>query len=360
MCAVYKGLCGCRSVTEAMDAGIARWGAASAVSFFCAAGRGRPVGGPWTGAGEGSVVKRIIYLDCYSGASGDMLLGALLDAGLSLDDLKADLALLDLQGYDLMVEGQTRHGIVGCKFDVVDLAHEHPARNLGVVRELIEASELADRAKARSVEVFTRLAEAEAGVHGTTVDAIHFHEVGAVDAVVDIVGFCCALERLGIEAVYASALPLGSGMVKTEHGLLPVPAPATLALLAAAGAPIAPSDARGELVTPTGAALLSTLATFEQPAMRVQRVGYGFGTKEFPWPNAVRVWVGQEIPARGLRPSSEGPHGHKHHAHHEHPHDHHHHPHAHPHAHEHAEGTPEKLRLLHRVQGASDIDPDER
>ncbi len=170
-------------------------------------------------------MKRIIYLDCYSGASGDMLLGALLDAGLSLDDLKTDLALLDLQGYDLTVEGQTRHGIVGCKFDVVDLAHEHPARNLGVVRELIEASELADRAKARSVEVFTRLAEAEAGVHGTTVDAIHFHEVGAVDAVVDIVGFCCALERLGIEAVYASALPLGSGMVKTEHGLCRSPLP---------------------------------------------------------------------------------------------------------------------------------------
>lgn len=279
-------------------------------------------------------VRRIIYLDCYSGVSGDMLLGALLHAGLSLDDLKADLARLDLHGYDLTVETQTRHGIVGEKFDVVDLADEHPARNLGVVRGLIEGSDLSDRIKARSVDVFTRLAEAEARVHGTTVDAIHFHEVGAVDAVVDIVGFCCAIERLGIEAVYASALPLGSGMVRTEHGLLPVPAPATLELLAAVGAPIAPSDARGELVTPTGAAILSALARFEQPAMRVQRVGYGFGSKEFPWPNAVRAWIGEEVPARGLRPSS-GEHGH-----HDHPHDDHGRPpgheHPHPHGPEHA------------------------
>ncbi|HHX42826.1 MAG TPA: nickel pincer cofactor biosynthesis protein LarC [Chloroflexi bacterium] len=278
-------------------------------------------------------MKRIIYLDCYSGASGDMLLGALLDAGLSLEDLRADLARLDLDGYELTAESQTRHGIVGTKFDVVDLAGEHPARNLGVVRDLIEGSDLSDRIKARSIEVFTRLAEAEAHVHGTTVDAIHFHEVGAVDAVVDIVGFCCALERLEIEAVYSSALPLGSGMVRTEHGLLPVPAPATLELLAAVGVPIAPSDAKGELVTPTGAALLSALACFQQPAMRVRRVGYGFGTREFPWPNAVRVWLGEEIPARHQRPSAAGGPGHDHHHHH-----HHAHAHGHPHAHDHPHG----------------------
>lgn len=281
-------------------------------------------------------MKRIVYLDCYSGASGDMLLGAFLHAGLSLDDLKADLARLELGGYDLTVETRVKGSIVGCKFDVVDLAGEHPARNLGVVRELIEGSDLADRVKARSVGVFTRLAEAEAKVHGTTVDAIHFHEVGAVDAVVDIVGFCCALERLEIEAVYASALPLGSGMVRTEHGLLPVPAPATLELLAAAGVPIAPSDARGELVTPTGAAILGGLARFEQPAMRVLRVGYGFGSKEFPWPNAVRAWIGEEIPSRDVRPTAE-PGGQPHH-HHDHPHGHEHphaHGHGHPHVHDH-------------------------
>lgn len=279
-------------------------------------------------------MTRIVFFDCYSGASGDMLLGAMLHLGLSLDDLKADLARLDLQGYDLTVETQVRGGIVGQKFDVVDLANEHPARNLSVVRGLIEGSDLADRIKARSVAVFTRLAEAEARVHGTTVNEIHFHEVGAVDAVVDIVGFCCALERLEIEGVYASALPLGSGMVRTAHGLLPVPAPATLELLASANAPIAPSDAKGELVTPTGAALLSALSQFEQPAMRVQRVGYGFGTKEFPWPNAVRAWLGEAIPVRGQQPSSAGPEPHAAHVHGDHDAHHHEHPHAHGHPHE--------------------------
>ena len=281
---------------------------------------------------EVSAVTHIVYFDCYSGASGDMLLGALLHAGLSLEDLKADLARLDLHGYDLTAEVQVRHGITGCKFDVVDLAGEHPARNLGLVRGLIEGSDLSDAIKARSTDVFTRLAEAEAHVHGTTVDAIHFHEVGAVDAVIDIVGFCCAIERLGIEGIYASALPLGSGMVTTEHGLLPVPAPATLELLAAAGVPVAPSDARGELVTPTGAAILSALARFEQPAMRVQQVGYGFGSRDFPWPNAVRAWIGEDLPERGARPSAAPSNHEHHHAHGEHEHAH---GHDHPHAHEH-------------------------
>lgn len=282
-------------------------------------------------------MTRIVYFDCYSGASGDMLLGALLHAGLALEDLKDDLAKLDLQGYNLTLEPQVKGAIVGQKFDVVDLADEHPARNLAVVRGLIEGSELPERVKARSVSVFTRLAEAEARVHGTTVDAIHFHEVGAVDAVVDIVGFCCAVERLGIEGIYASALPLGSGMVKTEHGLLPVPAPATLELLAATGVPIAPSDAPGELVTPTGAAILGTLATFEQPAMRAQRVGYGFGTREYPWPNAVRAWIGEQVVAGGQRPPAPAAPGHHHH----HPHTHggpeHSHEHTHPHTHPHPE-----------------------
>jgi uncharacterized protein (DUF111 family) len=113
---------------------------------------------------------------------------------------------------------------------------------------------------------------------------------------VDIVGCCLVLHNLGVEAVYASPLPLGSGTIRTEHGLLPVPAPATLALIAEVGAPTLPLEARGELVTPTGAALLTTLATFERPAMRVQRVGYGFGTKIFPWPNMVRVWIGEALP----------------------------------------------------------------
>jgi hypothetical protein len=145
----------------------------------------------------------------------------------------------------------------------------------------------------RSLSVFRRLARVEAAIHGTTVKDVHFHEIGAVDSLVDIVGFACALERLGIEAVYCSALPLGGGTVHTEHGLLPAPAPATLALLAEVGAPTLPGPVHAELVTPTGAALLTEFAAFHQPAMAVHGIGYGFGTKEFDFPNALRVWLGE-------------------------------------------------------------------
>ena len=226
-----------------------------------------------------------------------MLLAAFLDAGLELHDLEADLSSLGLSGYELRLTRALRQGIAGCQFVVVDLATERPLRALRDIRQLIEASALPLEVSEPSLRVFQRLAEAEAQVHGTSVEDVHFHEVGALDTLVDVVGFCCALHRLGVEALYSSALPLGSGAVLTEHGLLPVPAPATLALLAVAGAPVMASpsrdlQAKGELVTPTGAALLSTLATFSRPALRVQRVGYGLGSKEFPWPNLLRVWIG--------------------------------------------------------------------
>lgn len=237
--------------------------------------------------------KRIAYLDCFSGAAGDMLLAALLDAGLPLDDLKADLAKMPLEGYEIKVEPARQHGITGSRFDVVDLARDHPARNLSLIRDILAKTDLPEPVIANSLRVFTRLGIAEARVHGVELDEVHFHEVGAVDTLVDIVGFCAALHRLEIAAVYASPLPLGSGTVRTQHGVLPVPAPATLALLADVGAPVLASEVRGELVTPTGAALLTTLATFERPAMRVRQVGYGFGVKEFPWPNMVRVWIGE-------------------------------------------------------------------
>jgi len=223
-----------------------------------------------------------------------MLLGALLDAGLDLSDLESALAGLGLAGYDLSLKHQVSHGISGSKLTVLDQGHDRPARNLGVVRELLEGSDLDPIVVAPSLRVFERLAEAEARVHGTTVDHIHFHEVGAVDTLVDIVGFCWAIHHLEIDAVHASPLPLGSGTITTEHGLLPLPAPATLALLARAQVPTMPSEGRGEMVTPTGAALLSTLASFSRPAMSVQAVGYGFGSREFPWANMVRVWIGEE------------------------------------------------------------------
>ena len=249
--------------------------------------------------------KRVVYFDCFSGASGDMLLGSLLDAGLELGELEKSLAALGISDYSLSLKQQVCRGIRGSRFSVLDEGHSRPARNLGVVRELLQGSELAPEVVASSLSVFERLAEAEAHVHGTTVEEVHFHEVGAVDTLVDIVGFCWAMERLEIDALHASALPLGSGTITTEHGLLPVPAPATLALLAGAKVPTVPSEGQGEMVTPTGAALLATLATFSRPAMVVHRVGYGFGSREFPWPNAVRVWIGEEYRAVAEAPRHE-------------------------------------------------------
>ncbi|MHB0855975.1 MAG: nickel pincer cofactor biosynthesis protein LarC [Anaerolineae bacterium] len=281
--------------------------------------------------------RRIAYVDCFSGASGDMLLGAMLDAGLSFDALQEDLALLGLQGYRLSLEKHLSHGISGSKFSVLDEGVGRPVTGLGAVRAIIEKSALPEEVRTASVRVFERLAAAEGRIHGISVEEVHFHEVGGVDTLVDIVGFCSGIQRLGIEAIYASALPAGGGTVHTEHGLLPVPAPATLALLAEVGAPILPAPAQGEMVTPTGAALLSTLATFRQPAMRVQHVGYGFGSKEFPWANMLRVWIGEEEAA----PAGPATHGHTHshedtHGH-EHPHEHEHsHEDQHPHEHEHA------------------------
>lgn len=260
---------------------------------------------------------RIAYFDCFSGASGDMLVGALVDAGLPFEALQEDISRLGLEEVRLECTRQVRRGIAGTKFDVLDEGHNRPARNFQAVQEIISKADLPEAVRQTSLEVFRRLAEAEARVHGTTVEHVHFHEVGAVDSLVDIVGFCAGLYRLEIAHVYASALPTGGGKVRTEHGLLPVPAPATLALLADAQAPLVPLEVQSELVTPTGAALLVTVATFHQPAMRVQRVGYGFGTKEFAWPNAVRVWIGEEITAQ-----ASTPHVHSHHDEHEHSHPH--------------------------------------
>lgn len=236
---------------------------------------------------------RVLYLDLFSGAGGDMLLGALLDLGLALDDLRSDLARMPLTGYELEAERRTYHSLSGTQLRVRDVAQEHPARHLHDVRRLIEESTLSEPVKGTSIAVFERLARAEARVHGVSVDEIHFHELGAVDSLVDIVGFVAGLERLGVARVFSSPVPLGSGTIQTEHGLLPVPAPATLALLAEVGAPTCPHPAQTEIVTPTAAALLAELATFAYPPMHVRAVGYGFGQKAFPWANAVRAWLGE-------------------------------------------------------------------
>jgi uncharacterized protein (TIGR00299 family) protein len=267
---------------------------------------------------------KIAYFDCFHGAAGDMLLAALLDAGLELAALEAALAGLGVTGYSLRAERALSHGIMGTRLSV-PLAAGQPQRDWAQIRALIEAAPLSERARAWSLGAFERLARAEAAIHGVPVERVHFHEVGAVDSIVDTVGVCVGLDLLGVEAVYASPLPLGRGWVRTQHGPLPVPAPATLMLLAEAGAPTlpAPPDSQGELITPTAAALLAQLATFGQPPLTLQRVGLGLGHKEFPRLNGVRVWVGETTDDR--RPAT-APHTHEHgHSHgHSHGHEHHH------------------------------------
>ncbi|HEY3111282.1 MAG TPA: nickel pincer cofactor biosynthesis protein LarC [Chloroflexota bacterium] len=241
----------------------------------------------------------IAYLDCYSGISGDMTLGALLDAGLPLDELRAAVGRLPVRDYALAAERIVSKGISGTRVTVrVDEAAQ-PQRHLADVLAIIEAADLPAAVGQRAGEVFRRLAEAEARIHGQPLESVHFHEVGGVDAIVDVVGAVWGLDRLGVERVYVSALPTGGGKVRSAHGQIPIPAPATLELARRAAAPLVPSTVDAELVTPTGAALATTLGEFRQPPMRVSAVGYGFGRKELPWANALRLWVGEPTEAAG-------------------------------------------------------------
>jgi len=222
-----------------------------------------------------------------------MLLGSLLDAGLPLADLEQALRSLPIDGWEVLAEREERQTVRGTRATVrYDEAHQ-PQRHLPDILAVIEASALPATVKETASAVFRRLARAEAHVHGTTPEEVHFHEVGAADSIIDVTGVVTGLHLLGVEAVYASALPLGGGTVQVAHGTLPVPAPATLQVLAEAKAPTKPHPAQVELLTPTGAALLAELARFEQPAMTVEAVGYGFGARRVPALNAVRLWLGQ-------------------------------------------------------------------
>lgn len=234
----------------------------------------------------------IAYFDCFSGVSGDMLLGAFVDAGVSLDDLRADLSRLPLHNYEITAEKVVKQGLAATLVQV-KTGHEHHHRHLGDIVAIIEQADLPVPVKERAKAIFQRLAEAEARVHGTTVAQVHFHEVGAVDAIVDIVGACCCLHRLGIERVTASALPLGGGWVDTEHGRLPVPAPATAALLE--GVPSYGGPVEAELVTPTGAAILTTICESfgPMPPMTIARTACGAGRRDLPHPNVLRLFLGE-------------------------------------------------------------------
>lgn len=254
-------------------------------------------------------MARAIYLDLFAGVAGDMLLGTLVDLGAPLDELQARLATLPVAGWRFEVSAAEYGPLRGTRLHVaLAPALPQPPRHLRDVVAVLGQADIPLDVQLGAVEVFRRLAEAEASVHGSTVDDVHFHEVGAVDALVDITGVLLGLHLLGIEAgsVYASGIPLGSGWVRSQHGRLPVPAPATVELLRRTNAPTRPDPgaAEGEISTPTGVALVTALAHFRQPpGMRLEKVGHGFGRKQFPWPNAVRAWIGTLEAAPLLRDS---------------------------------------------------------
>ncbi len=238
---------------------------------------------------------KIAYIDCFSGISGDMFLGALLDAGLSFEELKLCLQTLPLDGYSLETKREARNQIFGTRLTVKLEGKEQVPRNLKTIREIIEHGNLSRKVKDKSIEIFEDLANVEGKIHNRPTEEIHFHEIGAVDSIIDIVGTVYGIECMGIRALSISPLPLGSGFVETGHGRIPIPAPATLALLE--GVPIFDSGVEHEMVTPTGAALVKRLVSSfgAIPSMVVRKVGYGVGKRDLPdRPNLIRILIGDE------------------------------------------------------------------
>lgn len=256
---------------------------------------------------------RIAYFDCFAGISGDMTLGALVDAGADFEALNSELEKLPLRHdhdgheFELTLEKVTKRGISAADITVHlhehhhhehehEHEHEHHAhshgRSFSEIKQMIEQSELADRVKQRAIAIFTKLGNAEAKIHDKSIEEIHFHEVGAVDSIVDIVGACICLELLGIDKLYCSPIPTFTGMVDIAHGKFPLPAPATMEILR--GVPWRELGIEGEIVTPTGAAIVATLAESfgTMPAMNIVSTGYGSGKKDFGIPNVLRVLTG--------------------------------------------------------------------
>jgi uncharacterized protein (TIGR00299 family) protein len=231
------------------------------------------------------------YFDCVAGASGDMLLGALIDAGLPLENLKTELDLLHLTGFELDAEQVQKNGFRATKFRVF-VADQKTERHVPEILEIIQSSDLQMETQAKAIEVITRLGKVEAKIHGTDLDHVHLHELGGIDTIVDIVGFILALDLLKIEELIVSPLPLGRGFTQSAHGKIPLPAPATMELIK--GVPVYGMEIDKELVTPTGAVLLTALASRfgPFPAMEVSAIGYGAGTRDLPIPNILRVLLG--------------------------------------------------------------------
>jgi uncharacterized protein (TIGR00299 family) protein len=237
---------------------------------------------------------RAVYFDCFAGVSGDMIIGAQLDLGVDLDLLKRQLSSLDLGGYEIKSRRVVRNGIAATKFDVEVNENAQPARTLSDIRSIIGLSSVSVDVKDQAIRIFERLAEAEALVHGSSPDKVHFHEVGAVDSIIDIVGALIGFELLGVKGFSSSQLRVGRGTVETAHGTLPIPAPATAELLRSV--PVYSGELEGEFVTPTGAALVTTLCERfgPMPRITVGRVGYGAGSRDPKgFPNALRLMLGE-------------------------------------------------------------------
>ena len=236
---------------------------------------------------------KTLYFDCFAGASGDMILGAMVAAGVDPGFLREQLSLLSVDGFSINFETVSKSGL-SATYARVETAHEHKHRHLSDIKKIIESSRLSDAVKERAVQIFTRLAEAEARVHNEPVDHVHFHEVGALDAIVDVVGAAICFEALKIDRFVCSPIHVGSGMVKMAHGQFPIPPPAVTELLK--GVPFYATDIKGELLTPTGAAIITTVCDEYGPIpqMMTEATGYGAGTREYEnFPNVLRVLLGE-------------------------------------------------------------------
>jgi len=237
--------------------------------------------------------ERILYFDCFSGISGDMTIAALLDLGIDHKEFMDELEKINISGYAVEVNNGLKNGISGTDFNVtIDHKHDHHHRNLNDIKKIIHDSELNNKVKNISENIFTVLAEAESKVHNKTVDEIHFHEVGAIDSIVDIIGTAICIDILSPDRILSSPLHLGSGFVKCAHGTLPVPAPATMELLS--DIPVYSTGIKSELVTPTGAAIIKVLCDdfVSLPALTIEKSGYGLGKRELEIPNLLRVIKG--------------------------------------------------------------------
>jgi len=265
---------------------------------------------------------RIAYFDCFAGASGNMILGGLVDAGLSLDALEKELRRLPVEGWTIHADQVRKRGLAALYLDVHVPGEDHHAgglyrssagqplqqhhhRTLAEVLDILRRAGFPQEVEKTASAIYRTLGEAEARVHRVPVDEIAFHEVGQIDAIVDIAGAAVGLHLLGCERVYCSPLPCGHGVTHCAHGTMPSPAPATLDMLR--GVPTYDVDIDAELVTPTGAAILTTIASFERrPPMTVQRVGYGSGRSDFPFPNVLRVLIGETAGERALDTNPAG------------------------------------------------------